>query len=260
MDEMIKLKDGAYARYEELLMQRDTLRKEAFARDREYVRVFGKRILRNFELKLSCIRKKKTIAFCQAAANCGKAVDRKELEEYLKREMAQYQEQLKAMAEDHEKARKVERISEFELLNIRKIYRRLAKRLHPDINPKVSESEALRELWERISAAYRCNDLEELKELEVLAEAAIRSLGEEGADIDVPDISRKITEVEEEMERIRTTDPYLYKQILNDPEAVREKEKELDEEYDSYVLYEKQLEDILQTLLANEVIITWRMN
>lgn len=260
MDEIIHVKNTSYSRYEELLMRRDNLKKEAFQWDREYIRVFGDKILKVFEIKLECIRKKKTISFCQAIANHGGTVDQEELQKYLQEEMAEYQARLDAMVEDNKAAKDTHEISQIDILEIKKIYRKLAKQLHPDINPKTSEIEELQDLWERISIAYKCNKLKDMKELEILAAAVLKSLGEGKIEIEIPNIDEKIAEVEAEIENIRNTDPYMYKFILEDEDAVEEKNKALDEEYASYDEYGKQLDEILQALMANGVTFTWRMN
>lgn len=260
MGEMVYARSSSFDRYEELLLRRENLKKEAFRWEREYVRVFGDRILKLFEMKLECIRKKKTISFCQVAANHGEHVNQEDLQKYLAEEMAAYQAQLEAMIEDNEAAKDVYEVSENDVLEIKKIYRRLAKQLHPDINSKASEIAELRELWERISIAYKCNQLKDMKELEVIALAALKASGEGKIEVEIPNIAEKIAEVEAEIESIRNTDPYMYKFILTDDDAVQEKNEILDEEYASYKEYSGQLDEILRSVMKNGVIFTWRMN
>ena len=93
-DEIIRVKNSSYSRYEELLMRRDAARKESFQLEREYVKVFGDLILKVFEAKIDCIRKKKTIEYCQAFVNRGQSIDQDAMQEYLRQEMAEYQESL----------------------------------------------------------------------------------------------------------------------------------------------------------------------
>ena len=159
MEEMIRVKNVSYDRYEELLMRRDAVKKEAFQYERAYIREFGDLILEVFQMRLECIRKKKTIEYCQAAVNHGKTVDQSQLQEYLKKELAAFQKQLDKMITDTENAKTAGKITEADLLLLKKIYHRLVKKMHPDINPKVAESEKLRELWQRVITAYNCNDL-----------------------------------------------------------------------------------------------------
>ena len=260
MDEIIKVKNTSYARYEELLMQRDNLKKEAFIMQRNYVAEFGDLILKVFEKKLECIRKKKTIEFAQAAANHGKTVDTDELQAYLQQEMAAFQEQLDAMIEDTKSAKERETITEHDLLKIKRVYHKLVKLIHPDINPMTNENEDLSDLWQRVQIAYNCNDLKDIEELELLVTTALEKMGVGTMEIEIPDIEDKIAEIEAEILRIRETDPYMYKFLLEDPDAVAEKNKSLNEELKSYEDYSVQLDEILNGLLKNGVTFTWRMN
>ena len=57
-DAIIKVKNASYARYEELLLRRDAVKKRAFQYGQEYTRTFGELILKVFEKKIECIRKK----------------------------------------------------------------------------------------------------------------------------------------------------------------------------------------------------------
>ena len=68
-DELIRIKNASYARYEELLIQRDAVKKEAFQQEREFVRVFGELILDVFRLKMECICKKKSIEYCSSISS-----------------------------------------------------------------------------------------------------------------------------------------------------------------------------------------------
>ncbi len=241
-------------------MRRDAIKKEAFQYERAYVREFGDLILEIFQMKLECIRKKKTIEFCQAAANHGNTVDQNQLQEYLKQELAVFQEQLNGMVADAEAAKNTSQVTEVELLQIKKIYHKMVKQIHPDINPMVEKSEKLQELWQRIIVAYNCNDLKLMQETEILITKALEQMGNETIDIEIPNIDEKIAELEAEITKIRETDPYQYKFLLEDPEAVQAKKDSLTEEKKSYEEYGNQLEEILKGLVENGVSFTWRMN
>jgi len=257
---IIRVKNTSYSRYEELLIRRDNLLKEAFIWQREYVAEFGDLILKVFEKKLDCIRKKKTIEFCQRALNYGKAVDQELLQAFLAEEMAAFQAQLDAMIDDNNAAKMRETVSEMDLLKIKKIYHKLVKMIHPDINPLTNETPALLELWERVQIAYKCNKLPDMEEAEVLVVAALEQLGIGNMEIEIPDIEDKIAEVEAEILKIRETEPYTYQYLLNDAEAVEEKKKSLEEELISFEEYGQQLDEILEGIMASGVKIKWDMN
>lgn len=260
MNNIIKVKNSSYARYEEVLIQRDNLKKEAFIMQRNYVAEFGDFILEIFEKKIECIRKKKIIEFAQSSINHGKSINQEELQEYIRAEMEAFQEQLDAMIDDTRSAKEREIISEHDLIKIKRVYHKLVKQIHPDINPITAENKDLSDLWQRVQIAYNCNNIKDIEELEILVTTALEKMGVGIIEIDIPDIDDKIAEIEAEIKHIRETDPYMYKYLLEDPEAVADKKKSLKDELKSYEEYSEQLEEILNSLIRNGVSFTWRMN
>lgn len=260
MNDIIKVKNSSYEKYEKLLMRRDALRKEAAQINMNYIREFGPLILEVFRKKMECIKKKKTLSFYQAALNRGDLLDPKALKTFLEREMAAYQKQLEQMIDDNNRANDVKMISEREVLEIKKIYRKLAKQLHPDINPMTAEYPDLFTLWNRIVIAYTCNSLNDLKELEVLVQKALEQLGQETLEIDIPDIEGKMQELGAEIQTIMDTDPYQYKFILGDQKLKEEKKRGLQEELEQYRSYEEELDNMLENMMMDGGSVIWRMN
>ncbi len=257
--EIIKVRNADYARYEELLLERDGLRKEAYITHGMYVKEFGELILGVFEKQIACIRKKKQIAYYQKAINRGEAINQIEIDALLAKEMADYQRQLDEKIAENDAAKSMTEISELDVLKIRKIYRKIAKQLHPDINPMTGKMPELMELWNAVQTAYRCNSLEDMEQLELLTASALKRLGLGELEIEVPDIGQKIHDVEEEISRIRSTDPYQYKFLLVDADAVAEKKKDLEEQKQGWTKYEQELDDIMESLLKSGVKIIWAM-
>lgn len=259
-DAIIKVKNSSYARYEELLLKRDDVKKKAFQYGMEYNRTFGELILKVFEKKVEGIRKKKTLEYCQTFKNHGKNVDMAGLQTYLERQLAEYEKRLKDMVEENEAAKSTGTVTEAELLQIKRIYRRMVKKIHPDINPLTNTNEELKGLWQRLVIAYECNELKELKETEVLINALMAKLDMGVMEIEIPDIEVKIAELEEEIERIMNTDPYQYRYLLEDEAAVAEKKKALQEELKEYEEYSNRLEEMLNSVLGYGMTFTFRMN
>ena len=257
MSEIINTGDSAYDRYEELLLKKSALLKECLLLEQEYTRIFGEAILTLNRLQIECAKKKKTIEFCQMSLNRGEEPDEKALQEFIRRATREMQEHLRRLAEEYESSKKNARISEKDLLKIRKIYRRAAKLLHPDLHPEVAESEELRDLWNRMSVAYACNDLKELEELEVLAAAALADRNGTEWKVEVPDLEQRTKDLEAEIAEIMDNDPYQFRFLLEDPEAIEEKMKSLQEQIALFRDYAARLDEKLAEVLPPGMIIVW---
>ncbi|MBQ9387187.1 MAG: DnaJ domain-containing protein [Lachnospiraceae bacterium] len=259
-EQLIFRGSAAYQKYEELLMRRDALKKEAFQYHLEYARVFGELIIEVFNAKIEAIRLKKTIDFCQTFFNRGENVDQAALQDYIQKELEQYRWRLDELLSEYKNASGAEMASEADMIKIKKIYRRLAKQIHPDMNPSVAENEELKELWQRLVIAYNCNNLKEMEEIEVLVAAVLDRMGMGGGDTAVSNIEEKIAALEEEIETIKNTDPYQYKKLLEDEAAVESKKAELREELQKYKDHVAELEKMLEDMiLQNGVKFVWKI-
>lgn len=255
--EIIFIKDGRYDEYENLLLDRDRYRKEAELALRQYIHVFGEQIAAVFKQKIACIERKKMLACCMVYKNRGESVDMKKVQEQIKHDMSEYQSKLNDMIANNEACRNMKQIPEHYVMKIRQIYRRIARKLHPDMNPLTEQHEELMELWQRNVTAYNCNDLKELEEIEVLVDKALEELGQGQTEITIPDIDFKIDKLYKEIEKIKTTDPYRYRELLDDTGLVQEKKKALDEELDEYKEYAKQLDQELKQFIVEGGTFTW---
>lgn len=261
MNEIIKVKNKDYARYEELLLERDSLRKEAYILEGEYIREFGDLILELFEKRTECISKKKIIRMCQTMLNKNEPIDLGKVQKKIDEEMSSYYQNLHFMARENEAAKNAGEVTQEELAKIKKLYRKLVKQLHPDINPKTTEMPVLFDLWQRIVDAYNSNNLEELQELDALAQAALKQAQMGDMEIEIPDIAEKIKKLEAEIWEIKHTDPYQYKYLLADKEAVAEKKAELIMEIRRYEEYSRELDEVIKNLVAQEgACMTWKMD
>ena len=258
MTELIMREQKAdYEHYAELLARRDILTREADSYMDLYIHEFGQELTALFSEKVECIRLKKCIAFAQQAANHGRKADPSAMRLAVESEMTAYYQQLSEMAQDNERCREIRFAPENTVRQVKKIYRDLAKQLHPDLNPETEKNPKLQELWNRIGAAYRAYDLKEMRELQVLAAEALRSLGMEAQEIEIPDVQTRIEELEKEIHEITEKDPYRFRFLLEDDQAVQEKHKEIAEELAQWQDGRRQLEEMLNELLGG---IAWQMN
>ncbi len=251
--EVVIQKDERLAKYEDLLIKRDILKKEAGSYMTAYICEFGQLITEVFEAEVECIRKKKSIAFCQTAVNRGEKPDAAELDAFVEKNMKEYYEQLEAMIKDNELCMQSKTFSEATVNKCKKKFRRIAKLIHPDINPQASGDKKIMELWERTVEAHNHNDLKALEELVVLVESAVKDGQINTQDIVIPDIEEKIARLEEEIEEILTTVPYTFGSLLDDFDKTEQFKTELQLELEEYEKYSKELDEVLATFEFAEV-------
>ena len=150
-----------------------------------------------------------------------------------------------------EEAKKSETAGFLEAELTRKIYRRLTKRLHPDVISMTEENEELKALWDRIVGAYRTYNADELTDLEVLVNRALEKPGEAGYAPEYEELEEKIERVERQINDIVTTAPYTYGEILESREKREAQLSQLKEEHAGFVQYLETLTATLTGLLKN---------
>lgn len=255
--DLIKIQDDKYDIYEDLIMRRDNLRKEADSYLAQYIHHFGDLTAELFKAQIACISRKKAISYCQTIVNRGEMVDLKKLDDYLKECMKEYNEKLKSMVEDVENCRELKVSTQAAMNKSKALYRTIAKLIHPDINPEAAHNESLMELWQRAAAAHHCNDWKELEIIEVLVKKALEDADIGTVVIDIPDIEERIDELKTEISEIISTDPYQFKFLLEDKNAIEEKKKTLEAEIEEYKKYEKELAAVLREYAEFGVTFPW---
>lgn len=234
--------------YEMLLFQRDDLIKEGEQLHSQYISIFGEWINEIYKLKIECIALKKKISYCQKMTNTASPIIASQLEAYVSEQMAGYYAQLEYMVEEYKCSKQSKTISSALVSHIKKLYRRIVKKIHPDWNPALFESLEVQELWNKIQDAYNRNDLEALMECEVLVNKYAQS------EIQIDHIEEKIKKLEEQIHTIQTTIPYLYKDLLKDDNKIQQKKEEFGKELESFKIYSNQLQDLFSQFYLERMV------
>lgn len=152
--------------------------------------------------------------------------------------------------EDKEKDDKISAVSK-----IKKLYRKIVKLLHPDVHPNPTPKE--KELLNRAIEAYNRGDLETIRK--IWDELSGSGLVEEETFSDTPeDIARmkealdklrkRCRDLQEEIDRIRSSYPYTMKAFLDDEEAVRARQDRLHAEIDQTREMDRKLGEYIDEL------------
>lgn len=248
-----------YTKYEKLLFERDRAEKEAEIYLRLYIHEFGELLTELFRKKISCIEKKKMLSFCQVHLNYGKSIDVEEMNRYIKTEMSDYHRQLNDMIHNNAVCKNVQTVTQNEILSVKKLYRRIARKIHPDLNSTTEFNSTLSDLWVAVKDAYHRNDLVKLEQLDIQINSILRECGVEVQETEILDIEEKIKTLELEIEKIMMNDPYQYKFILEDESMIKEMKESLNTEIAEYTRYEKQLQESLQALFGKGATFTWEI-
>ena len=248
---MIEIKEyNEIEEYKTLIVRRDRLKKEQELIYLNYIRTFGELLEKRFSLKIECIKIKKMISYYQTAINKGEYIDKETIMRWIDCGLEEYYDELKQLIRI--KDCKGDAVSEVEFYKIKKLYYKIAMKVHPDVNPELFKNQEVVELWGKVQSAYCRNDYKELKEAEVLLSGILKKYKDSELSVEIEDIENKIAEVQREILEIINTDPYRYKYLLNDDDAVEEYKMELKEEVCGYEEYLFELEEALKEIEGKE--------
>ena len=136
----------------------------------EYQLAIGHLEYERFCVQVEINKLKRTLEIIQASVNHGKIISQEQVDEILKKEFKEWEDNLKEHLEKIElaKMRKQSLLSFEESKEIQKLYRKIAKKIHPDINPDMYHQHVV--LWQRAVDAYKNGILDTLKALWVLVQ------------------------------------------------------------------------------------------
>lgn len=134
----------------------------------------------------------------------------------------------------------------------KELYRKIIKKLHPDVNPNVTERE--KELFRKATEAYEKGDIATLQEIydEIFGNAEGTKPGRELTYEELVALKEKlearIRSLQYEIEKIKTEFPYIQKELLDNPEELKEKQEAFNKLIHQYEEEIKRLTAILESV------------
>lgn len=218
-----------------LMLERDELRFVICKNiEAEYMLKLGSLEYKTYEAQCTVMRLKRKIELIQAKKNRQEKIHLSKIDEMLDVEFLEYQQKLNEQIEkmnDAIKYSKAEYLSEEENKELKKLYRKIVKVLHPDINPEVSVAQV--KMLDNAVNAYKNGDLATLRIIgEMMGEHllpeknqdAFTQLKEEKERLD-----KMLRSMKESIDKIKSDYPYKVKDILEDEKKVEQKKAELEE-------------------------------
>jgi len=129
---------------------------------------------------------------------------------------------------------------------LRKIFKEMAKQLHPDVNPALTDEQI--HLWHLAKEAYESGDVDKLKALKVVyekelmkADDLLAKLSEKDLELRLQVLSEGIRLLNEEVKCIRNSFPFDIEEQIKDDQWVKEQVAKIETEIKGLRAYEGEL-------------------
>lgn len=184
--------------YRSLIIKRDELKKQVEENQKDNYQMYADSYKEYYSLMVECIFLKKRIAYCQRCKNHHIKIYKEELEGYMDAVKEDYMHELEELR-SHKKIVK-QNLSDEDMKQAKKIFKRIIKRIDQD-HP----------LWERALESYRYNNLNDLKDIEMLVDYDTQSIRK---NLDMTYLTTQIERIKKEIESIENRKPKITKEYL----------------------------------------------
>lgn len=184
--------------YRSLIIKRDELKKQVEENQKDNYQMYADSYKEYYSLMVECIFLKKRIAYCQRCKNHHIKIYKEELEGYMDAVKEDYMHELEELR-THKKIVK-QHLSDEDMKQAKKIFKRIIKRIDQD-HP----------LWKRALKSYRYNNLNDLKDIEMLVDYDTQSIRK---NLDMTYLTTQIERIKKEIESIENRKPKITKEYL----------------------------------------------
>ncbi len=221
-----------------------------------YLVAVGNNRLELLRIQTTVFRLKLKLEKIQAAINRDDDVNEDLIDELIELEMQEHLKQLKKEAEILNAASmfiNLEKLTEEEIKEIKLLYYKLAKQLHPDIYPGDINRAAL---WLKLSEAYSLNDLEAMRALAAVAELSLKSedliTGVEQLKKKNEQLAAYFSKLIQKLQEIKVMFPFTISEYIEDQGWVNNENNETLNAISACMDEKATLEKMIQQLLNNE--------
>ena len=204
-----------------------------------YMLEFGSLEYSLYESYCKYLRLRRKKEMIQAKKNRQEKIILSDIESQLDREFVEYKKKLEEKISGINRAlerSKMEALSDEEEDEIKKLYRKIVKKLHPDLNPKMTDAE--RELFYHAAQAYEKGNLNAIR---MIFQIVDNGDMEEDFSSSIEELRKEeqrlqalVSQIQEEIEHIKTVPPYTLKKYVEDEKERLEKIRELKQELKSF--------------------------
>ncbi len=203
-------------------------------------------------IKIDIQRTRREAELIQAAINRGANVDPESIEQQLENEFSQWKAKLDAEVTNINaaKLRLSTLMSQEDSTELRKLYRALAKKLHPDVNP--NQSQDAQNVWLQVQSAYEMGDLTQLQALGLLVDDLPENY-DLPSSIDLlkkrrNDLKLQIKTMLQKLAELKSLPLFQWEECLDSPQCVAEEQNLIREQIDAAKEQREAVQAILDQL------------
>lgn len=245
MEHKIRKQEDLYKRYVRLLLEKEKIVKTNFQVQQRFIELFGDLRLEMLKVEIEIAKIKKEMEYLVRKKNRNESYDLEEMDDFVNQALEGMKAQYERMKEEQAQLKNKKMLSQEEVKEVKRLYRRLAKLVHPDLNPHQTKEQ--KELWHQLQEAYRNNDLVWLRELNVLI--VFKTKGHE--EVEIEDLEDKIEAVREEIALLKEEDLYQMRELVIDEEWIDAYKEQYERERSDFEVYLRSLQKEKEKLIGS---------
>ena len=237
-----------------LILKRDDLNLQVGRNlEMKYLLIFGALEYEEYEAECSMRRAKRKLELATMCRNRGKKIDIKAIEERLDIEFHQYsveKETIMAQINQAIDRNNGEFLSKKDTENMKKLYRKAVKKLHPDLNPNMSTEK--RKLFDNLVSAYEAGDLQTVEMIAELVQAETLTEGQIAEMTTVKEkerLQKMIIKIQKEIDKIEHNYPFTLKKFIENDETINKNKEKIQASINRLKAMEKKYVQEFQSLV-----------
>ncbi len=198
-----------------------------------YLELIGRKLYEVYCLSVELSKLKQRLSLLQAYINRNEIPDLQEVDSKIEVLFTDYQRKIDQEAQNLVAAREFLKngtfLSEEETSELKNIYRTIVKRLHPDINPGLTEEQ--KELFLKAQIAYQLPDISTLRIILVSLDMGNQETTREYNLTEiVQKLSENVNRLKEQTDKLNKEFPCIYRENLKDEVWIKSEQDNADDE------------------------------